>query len=66
MGDDNVKVFVHYSDIRGSDYKTLVAGEEVEYSVIQGNKGLQATDVYRLNPPQPEELAPILGNNKTW
>jgi CspA family cold shock protein len=41
-------VFVHYSAIRGGGYKNLDEGDRVEFSVEQGNKGLQAVDVVRL------------------
>lgn len=41
-GDD---VFVHYSNIRGTGFKNLVEGEQVEFSVEQGTKGPQAVDV---------------------
>jgi len=41
-------VFVHYSMIQGDGYKTLMAGEEVEYDLIQGVKGDQAQNVVKL------------------
>ena len=41
-GDD---VFVHYRSIEGEGYKTLDEGDEVEFEVGQGPKGLQATNV---------------------
>ena len=44
-GDD---VFVHYSAIRGDGYRNLEEGQEVEFSVEQGPKGPQATDVVPL------------------
>lgn len=42
---EGTKVFVHYSDIKGMDYKTLNQGDEVVYDVVQGAKGLQAVNV---------------------
>jgi CspA family cold shock protein len=42
-------VFVHYSEIRGDGFKTLNKGEEVEFTVKEASKGLQAVDVLRLN-----------------
>lgn len=38
-------VFVHFSSIQGDGFKTLAEGEQVEFEVAQGPKGLQATDV---------------------
>jgi len=41
-------VFVHYTAISGDGYKTLEEGAAVEFEVVQGKKGLQATDVVKL------------------
>ena len=38
-------VFVHYSQIQSDGYKSLAEGQRVEFDVVQGNKGLSATDV---------------------
>jgi CspA family cold shock protein len=38
-------VFVHYSAIEGMGFKNLDEGQRVEFSVEQGPKGLQATNV---------------------
>jgi CspA family cold shock protein len=38
-------VFVHFSAIQGSGFKTLAEGEAVEFDVQQGPKGLQAANV---------------------
>jgi CspA family cold shock protein len=38
-------VFVHYSAIQGDGFKNLEEGQRVEFSVEQGQKGLQATNV---------------------
>ncbi len=40
-------VFVHYSALQGEGFKTLEEGQEVEFEVTQGNKGLQATNVVK-------------------
>ncbi len=41
-GDD---VFVHHTSIQMDGFKTLSEEQRVEFSVEQGNKGLQAVDV---------------------
>lgn len=38
-------VFVHFSAIQGDGFKSLAEGDQVEFEVAQGPKGLQATDV---------------------
>ncbi len=47
-------VFVHYSVISSEGFKTLKDGEEVEYEIQQGAKGLHAARVSRTNPPPAE------------
>lgn len=42
-------VFVHFSEIRMEGFKTLNEGEEVEFTLQEGEKGLQAVDVVRLH-----------------
>lgn len=41
-GDD---IFVHYTAIQGNGFRTLKEGQEVEFTVERGPKGLQATNV---------------------
>ena len=43
--EDGADVFVHFSAIRGEGFRNLEEGQSVEFSVEQGPKGLQATDV---------------------
>ena len=38
-------VFVHFSAIQGDGYRELNEGDKVEFSVEQGQKGLQAANV---------------------
>ena len=38
-------VFVHYTAIEGSGYRTLTEGQQVEFTVEKGPKGLQAANV---------------------
>ncbi len=40
-------VFVHYSAIQSTGYRTLDNGTEVEFEIKQGPKGLQAENVVR-------------------
>ncbi|MGH9116859.1 MAG: cold-shock protein [Acidimicrobiales bacterium] len=41
-GDD---VFVHYSNIQGSGYRSLEEGQRVEFDVAPGRKGEEAQNV---------------------
>lgn len=52
-GDD---IFVHFSSIHGTGYKTLVPGQIVNYDVEQGEKGLHATNVTVLNENADAEI----------
>jgi CspA family cold shock protein len=38
-------VFVHYSNIQGSGYKSLQEGQRVEFDVAPGRKGEEAQNV---------------------
>jgi CspA family cold shock protein len=40
-------VFVHYSGIIGDGYRTLQEGDRVNFEILQGPKGLQATNVVK-------------------
>jgi len=46
--DDGPDVFVHYSAIQLDGYKTLKEGDDVEFDIVQGQKGPQADAVLRL------------------
>ena len=43
--EDGPDVFVHYSAIRGDGYRNLEEGQQAEFTIEQGPKGLQAADV---------------------
>ena len=38
-------IFVHYTAIQGNGFRTLKEGQEVEFNVERGPKGLQASNV---------------------
>ncbi|MBD3225936.1 MAG: cold-shock protein [Caldithrix sp.] len=44
-GDD---VFVHYKAIEGEGFKTLDEGDQVQFEIGEGPKGLQATKVTKI------------------
>ena len=44
-GDD---VFVHYKSIVGDGYKSLDEGDQVQFEIEEGPKGLQATSVSKV------------------
>ena len=45
--EDGPDVFVHYSAIQLDGYKTLKEGDEVEFDIVEGQKGPQADAVVR-------------------
>lgn len=44
-GDD---VFVHFSAIQTDGYKSLEEGQSVEFEIVEGNRGPQASNVTKL------------------
>ena len=44
-GESDKDVFVHYSNIQGSGYRTLEEGQRVEFDVAPGRKGDEAQNV---------------------
>jgi CspA family cold shock protein len=43
--EDGADVFVHYSAITGDGYRSLQEGDEVEFEIVDGQKGPQAANV---------------------
>lgn len=43
--DNGNDVFVHYSGIAGESYKSLEEGQNVDFDIVQGQRGEQATNV---------------------
>lgn len=48
VGPEGQDVFVHYSQIQGDGFRSLKDGEDVEYELINGEKGWQAQTVNRV------------------
>jgi len=47
--DGGTDIFVHYSSIQGTGYKSLAAGQIISFDTIQGDRGLHATNVTPLS-----------------
>ena len=45
MADRSDDIFVHFRAIQGDGYRSLNEGQEVEFNLVEGPKGLQAEDV---------------------
>ena len=45
-------VFVHYSAINNDGYKSLQEGDQVEFEIVDGQKGPQAGNVTRIEYKQ--------------
>jgi CspA family cold shock protein len=48
--DTGQDVFVHYSALQGEGFKTLKEGENVEFDIVDGAKGPQASNVMKVAP----------------
>jgi CspA family cold shock protein len=46
--EDGEDVFVHYSEIQSDGFRKLTEGEKVEFTIADGEKGLQAKEVIQL------------------
>lgn len=46
--DNGPDVFVHFSAIQGEGFRSLAENQEVEFEVVQGQKGPQAQNVTKL------------------
>ncbi len=47
--DDGQDVFVHYTSIQGSGFKTLAEGQKVTFDIVEGEKGPKATNVVKMD-----------------
>jgi len=43
--DEDTDIFVHFSAIKKDGYRTLREGQNVEFEIIEGERGLQAANV---------------------
>ena len=41
-------VFIHFSAIQGDGYKTLEEGQKVQFEIVEGDRGPQASNVTKL------------------
>ncbi len=46
--DDGEELFVHYSSIKNEGFKQLKRGQKVEFEIIEGDRGPQASEVIAL------------------
>ncbi len=53
-------LFVHYSSIQMEGYKTLKAGQVVEYETLKSAKGFHAVNIRALEDATDEEAPPSL------
>ena len=47
--DGTTECFVHHSAIQGEGFKSLTEGEQVEFDLVQGQKGPAAENVVKLS-----------------
>ena len=46
--DGEEDIFVPFSAIQGDGFKSLDEGQQVEFEVVEGNRGLQAANVVKI------------------
>jgi len=50
--EDGSDIFVHHTNISGNGFKVLEDGENVEFEVVEGDRGLQAQNVIKAEETQ--------------
>jgi CspA family cold shock protein len=53
--EDGKDIFVHYADISGEGYRTLVEGDTVTFDIVEGEKGLRAENVVQKTASERKE-----------
>lgn len=53
--EDGKDIFVHYADISGEGYRTLVEGDTVTFDIVEGEKGLRAENVVQKTASESKE-----------
>jgi CspA family cold shock protein len=48
---DGTDIFVHYSNISGNGYRTLEEGDQVNFDMVEGDKGIRAENVVLQSTP---------------
>lgn len=51
--DNDEDIFVHYTSISGDGYRALEKGEDVQFELVEGPKGLQAQNVSKVQQEAP-------------
>jgi CspA family cold shock protein len=46
--EDGKDIFVHHSAIQGNGYKSLAEGDQVSFTIVQGQKGPAAAEVRKI------------------
>lgn len=46
--EEGLDIFVHYSTIQAEGFKSLDEGQEVEFEVVEGDRGPQAANVRKI------------------
>ena len=49
LNENGSDVFVHYTSIKGDGFKSLLEGDNVQFELMEGPKGLQAQNVLKTN-----------------
>ena len=53
---DGRDIFVHYSNINGDGSRSLVEGDEVDFDIVEGEKGLRAENVVQKSETQSQAV----------